>query len=111
MTSIPGFLSPTEAFCALKAGADYLKFFPSKPLGLSYLKLIRTVISAPILAVGGIDTRNANDFMKYCDGIGIGSALYRPDYSLDEITESASQFVENMKFFLQEKQEKSILSR
>lgn len=33
LVSIPGFFTATEAFTALRAGADYLKFFPAGKLG------------------------------------------------------------------------------
>ena len=38
MLSMPGFLTPTEAFAALSAGAHYLKLFPAGNFGVGYIK-------------------------------------------------------------------------
>ena len=47
LISIPGFFTPTEAFAALRAGADYLKLFPAGVNGTGYIKDIKAVIKAP----------------------------------------------------------------
>ena len=78
LVSIPGFFTATEAFTALRAGADYLKLSPAGKLGPGYVKDLKAVIKAPILAVGGVDTDNIAAFLDVCAGVGIGSALYKP---------------------------------
>lgn len=85
LISIPGFFTATEGFAAIKAGADYLKLFPAI-LGPGYIKDLQAVIKKPIFAVGGVNLDNARDFMKVCDGLGIGSAIYKPGRTLAEIT-------------------------
>ena len=72
LVSIPGFFTATEAFTALRAGADYLKLFPAGKLGPGYVKDLKAVIKAPILAVGGVDTDNIAAFLDVCAGVGIG---------------------------------------
>ena len=102
MISIPGFFTASEGFTALKAGADYLKLFPAI-LGPSYVKDLKAVIKAPILAVGGVNLQNIPDFMQLCAGVGIGSALYKPGKTPAEIAETARAMAEAA--------EKEILSR
>lgn len=89
LVSIPGFVTPTEAFAALRAGADYLKLFPAGVFGTGYIKDLKAVIPAPILAVGGVSPENLGEFLKVCPGAGIGSALYKPGKSPDAIRETA----------------------
>ncbi|MBQ9502344.1 MAG: 2-dehydro-3-deoxy-6-phosphogalactonate aldolase [Lentisphaeria bacterium] len=91
MISIPGFLTPSEGFTAMAAGADYLKLFPAGAMGTGYVRDIRAVIKKPILAVGGIGSENLADFMKVCIGAGIGSALYKPGKSLEDIRKAARE--------------------
>ena len=88
MISIPGFFTASEGFMAIQAGADYLKLFPSI-LGPTYIKDLKAVIKTPILAVGGVNTGNISSFMKVCDGVGIGSAIYTPGRPVAEIEASA----------------------
>ena len=92
MISIPGFFTPTEGFTALKAGADYLKLFPAFA-GPTYVKDLKAVIKAPIMAVGGVGADNLTAFMKVCAGAGIGSSLYKAGKSLSAIAEDARKLV------------------
>jgi len=92
LLSMPGFFTASEGFAALKAGADYLKLFPAI-LGPGYVKDLKAVIKAPILAVGGVNAENLPDFMKVCVGAGIGSAVYKAGKSLDEVEKSAVALV------------------
>lgn len=94
LVSIPGFFTPTEGFAALRAGADYLKLFPAGVNGISYIKDLQAVIKAPILAVGGVNENNIPDFLKLCQGVGIGSALYKPGKTLEEIKTIANKMVQ-----------------
>ena len=41
LVSVPGVMTPTEAFAAMEAGADALKLFPAAALGPSYVKDIK----------------------------------------------------------------------
>ncbi len=92
LISMPGFLTPTEAFTALQAGADCLKLFPAGAMGTGYIKDLKAVIKAPIYAVGGVGRENLADFLAVAAGAGIGSALYRPGKSLAELKEAAETF-------------------
>ena len=96
LLSIPGFFTATEGFAAVRAGADYLKLFPAC-LGPSYVKDLKAVIKTPIMAVGGVNASNIPDFMKVCSGVGIGSALYKPGKTPEEVRNDAAAIVKAVK--------------
>jgi len=96
MLSIPGFFTASEGFTALKAGADYLKLFPAI-LGPGYVKDLKAVIKAPIMAVGGVNAQNLGDFMKVCCGAGIGSALYKAGKPLEDLARDTAELVRIVK--------------
>ena len=96
--SWPGVMTPTECFAALKAGADGLKIFPASLLGPSGIKAIRAVLpeGTQVFAVGGAGAENFAEWMAAtADGFGIGSALYKPGYSIAEVTARAKDLVAN----------------
>jgi 2-dehydro-3-deoxyphosphogalactonate aldolase len=91
-----GFMTPTEAFAALAAGAQSLKLFPSSILGPAYIKGIRAVLppDVPLLAVGGITPENLGQFLDAgCIGAGLGSDLYKPGQPVARTRERAAAFV------------------
>jgi len=81
LLSIPGFMTPTEAFRAQAAGADILKLFPCGSLGPGYLKDLKAVLDAPVMAVGGVDESNIASWLKLACAVGVGSSLYKPGLS------------------------------
>lgn len=89
LVSIPGFLTPTEGFAAAAAGAHFLKLFPAGPFGVGYIKDLKAVLKTPILAVGGVNSDNLGSFLKQCAGAGIGSSIYKPGKSLEQIRQDA----------------------
>ena len=89
LISIPGFMTASEGFSALRAGADYLKLFPAGELGTKYVKDLQAVIKAPLIAVGGVGAQNITDFLQVMHGAGIGSSLYKAEKSLADIKQSA----------------------
>lgn len=91
-----GFMTPTEAFAALAAGAQSLKLFPSSNLGPSYIKAIRAVLppDVPLLAVGGVTPDNLGQFLDAgCIGAGLGGDLYKPGQPVSRTREQAAAFV------------------
>lgn len=92
LLSIPGFMTPTEAFQALDAGADVLKLFPAGALGAGYLKDLKAVLDAPLIAVGGVDEANIGECLKLADGVGIGSALYKKGLDMESLRKRAEAF-------------------
>jgi 2-dehydro-3-deoxyphosphogalactonate aldolase len=88
LESLPGFMTPTEAFSAIDAGARFLKLFPAATLGSGYLKAISAVLPAPvkIIAVGGIGPSAMAEWLAAgASGFGLGSELYRPGLSAAEV--------------------------
>ncbi|WP_171212370.1 2-dehydro-3-deoxy-6-phosphogalactonate aldolase [Ruegeria sp. HKCCA5426] len=96
MQSWPGVYTPTEAFTALKAGATGLKLFPGVMAGPSGLAALRPVLPAGslIFAVGGAGPENFAEWIKAgADGFGIGSALFKPGLSVQEVADRAQRIV------------------
>lgn len=99
MVSMPGALSPSEILFAHRCGADFVKVFPAGNLGASYIKAIAAPVNhIRLLAVGGINERNAGDFLNAgAVGIGVGGNLVNKTWisqgEFDRISELASEFV------------------
>ncbi len=76
---VPGALTPSEIMEAIKYGSRYVKMFPIKTMGAEYLKDVLSSLSeAKIVAVGGINTANAADFIANgAVGLGVGGNLCR----------------------------------
>ncbi|MBQ2512333.1 MAG: bifunctional 4-hydroxy-2-oxoglutarate aldolase/2-dehydro-3-deoxy-phosphogluconate aldolase [Clostridia bacterium] len=77
MISVPGAMTPTEIAKAHRCGADFVKIFPASTLGPAYIKAVSAPLSGiKLLAVGGIDENNMNDFLRagVC-GFGVGSNI------------------------------------
>jgi 2-dehydro-3-deoxyphosphogluconate aldolase/(4S)-4-hydroxy-2-oxoglutarate aldolase len=82
MASLPGAATAGECVAAHNAGADFVKLFPASELGPGYLKALRSPLGhIRFLAVGGIDERNAADFIKAgAVGLGIGGNLVNREW-------------------------------
>jgi 2-dehydro-3-deoxyphosphogalactonate aldolase len=95
MVSIPGCCTPTEAFAAIAAGADALKFFPADIVTPAAVKAMCAVLPPmPLLAVGGINNDNMGDYLKAgITAFGIGSSLYKPGKTVTQIQDSASGII------------------
>jgi len=96
MWSLPGVSTPTEAFAALQAGADVLKLFPAEAMPPNVIKALTAVLPKGVLLlpVGGIDANNMSSYLQAgCSGFGIGSSLYKPGKSLEEIARSAKAVI------------------
>jgi 2-dehydro-3-deoxyphosphogalactonate aldolase len=92
----PGVATLTEAFAALGAGADILKMFPAEQLGPHVVKAWRAVVAADIalVPVGGINPDGMADFLATgASGFGLGSALYKPGMTAEQVARTAGVFV------------------
>jgi 2-dehydro-3-deoxyphosphogalactonate aldolase len=93
---VPGVATPTEAFAALHAGADALKLFPAELVTPAVMKAMRAVLppTLPLLPVGGITPEVLAPWRAAgASGFGLGSALYAPGRSADDVGQRAAQFV------------------
>lgn len=85
MISAPGVATPTEAFAALKAGAQLLKLFPCEAIPPAVIRAWRAVLpkEVPLVAVGGITPEKLAEYQAAgVLGYGLGSALYKAGQSL-----------------------------
>ena len=95
----PGAFTATEILAAFEAGADAVKVFPASSVGPGYIKAIRGPLShIPLMAVGGVNEKNAADFMKAgCVGLGVGGNLVNKEWiqngEWDKITALAKEFM------------------
>ena len=99
-----GVVTPTECFAAIQAGVTKLKVFPISMLNISGFKALKSVLPSTIKTypVGGIEA-TAHSMHPYlaagATGFGLGSALYRPNMSLDELASNAKAFVKTFRAF------------
>jgi 2-dehydro-3-deoxyphosphogalactonate aldolase len=108
MVCVPGVATPTEAFAALKSGADALKMFPAEQLGLSTIKAWRAVLAPTIalLPVGGITPNQVAAWMSAgATGFGLGAALYKPGDTAAEVARAACSFIDTLDAWKQVKQD------
>lgn len=99
LVPIPGVATPSEAFTALRAGAAALKLFPAEALSPAVLKAMRAVLPSDVrlLPVGGITPDAMAPWAAAgAAGFGLGSALYRPGMSAEDVGESARAFLSNL---------------
>jgi len=88
MTPYPGVATATDVFAALRAGARHLKIFPADALGESLLRAWSAVVpeGTAFLPVGGVTTATIPGWIRAgAAGAGIGSFLYAPGRSADEV--------------------------
>ncbi|MFN5254265.1 MAG: 2-dehydro-3-deoxy-6-phosphogalactonate aldolase [Limnohabitans sp.] len=96
MVVLPGVATPTEAFAALDAGAHGLKLFPAEMVSPVTVKALRAVLpkDAALMPVGGITPDNMAAYRTAgASGFGLGSALYAPGRSAEQVRLAAQNFV------------------
>ena len=96
LTVMPGFYSPSEGFAAIAAGAKYLKLFPASSGGIGHLQAMLAVLpkTVPVYAVGGVGAGNMSEWRKAgAAGFGLGSELFKPDFSDEDISARAQKCV------------------
>jgi 2-dehydro-3-deoxyphosphogalactonate aldolase len=96
LSCVPGVATPTEAFAALAVGADALKAFPAEMITPPVIKAWRAVLpkETRVLPVGGINPQSMAPYVTAgANGFGLGSALYKPGASAQNVAERAAAFV------------------
>ncbi|WP_434577839.1 2-dehydro-3-deoxy-6-phosphogalactonate aldolase [Pseudomonas sp. Z5-35] len=92
----PGVATPTEAFAALAEGAHVLKMFPAEQMGPAVVKAWLAVLPAGtvLVPVGGITPDNMAVFVEAgVKGFGLGSGLFKPGLTADEVAVRAKAYV------------------
>jgi 2-dehydro-3-deoxyphosphogalactonate aldolase len=100
LVSAPGVATASEGFAALKAGADMLKLFPGEQVTPAVLKALRAVFpkAARMVPVGGVNAQTMAPYLAAgADGFGIGSSLYSPGSSVDDVRERAAALVQALR--------------
>ena len=96
MIPMPGVFTATECFAALDAGATAIKLFPASVAGTGGLKAIKAVLPADcdVYAVGGVSAANMPEWLAAgIAGFGIGTALYTPGFTVEQIAKVARETV------------------
>ena len=96
LVSLPGISTPTEAFAALDAGASALKLFPAEGSDPKVLKAMLAVLpnGIRVLPVGGVGPDTMTPWREAgAAGFGLGSALYKPGMTAEEVGKNARAFV------------------
>ena len=95
MVATPGVATPSEAFAALKAGADGLKMFPAEAMPPAIVKAWRAVMPAHalLMPVGGIKPDTMRAYLEAgASGFGLGSALFTPALAASDVAANARAF-------------------
>lgn len=96
LISMPGVMTPTEAFVALENGADGLKLFPAELLPPAGVKAIQTVLpkDTDLLPVGGVGHSNMGEYLQAgATGFGFGGSLFNPSLTVEDISQRAKRIV------------------
>lgn len=96
LTAIPGAFTASEIFAALRAGADAVKLFPAELIGPEGLRALRAVVpaAAALIPVGGVSAATMAAWRAAgASGFGVGSALYRPGRTAEEVAALARGMV------------------
>lgn len=96
LVPLPGVFTPTEAFAAVRAGAMHLKLFPAEAASPKTVKAWKAVLprEVNVHAVGGVTPANMKEWAEAgCAGFGIGSNIYKPGMSANDVSKAARDFV------------------
>ncbi len=101
LVSLPGCLTPTEAFAALGAGAHALKLFPGELVTPAVAKAMAAVLpKVRLIVVGGVSAKTVKDWAgSVVHGFGIGSSLYTPGVTPHEVGRRARALTEAVRDF------------
>ena len=95
MISVPGVATPSEAFVALRSGADAIKAFPAEAIPPVVLKAWMAILpkGTRVMPVGGISPETMQPYFDVgAAGFGLGSALFKPGLDVEAIGDRAAAF-------------------
>ena len=104
VTSMAGALTPTEAWQASQAGADFIKVFPLAGLGPDYIRAMRGPLdSIRFVPTNGVTIENVNAFFEAgAVAVGIGTSLVSDrdieNGDLSILSDRARRAIQNIKF-------------
>ena len=80
LVSSPGYFTPSEAFAALKAGAQALKLFPAEPAGgVRWLNaVIEPLPDIRFCPTGGVNGGNAASYLALRNVLAVGGSWVAP---------------------------------
>jgi 2-dehydro-3-deoxyphosphogalactonate aldolase len=96
MRVLPGIATATEAFTALAPAPPSSSCFP-RHLRPRHLQALKSVLPkhVKIYPVGGIGSQDIAEWLASgADGFGFGSELFKPAYTLAELTKRAQALIE-----------------
>jgi 2-dehydro-3-deoxyphosphogluconate aldolase/(4S)-4-hydroxy-2-oxoglutarate aldolase len=82
VVAIPGALTPTEVIAAWKSGADFVKIYPTAPVGGDlYIRSLKVPLpQVNLIAAGGVNQQNATNFIVAgASALGVGVELLPRD--------------------------------
>jgi 2-dehydro-3-deoxyphosphogalactonate aldolase len=100
MRVLPGIATATEAFAAVSAGASELKLFPASTYGPGHLRALKSVLPkhVKVFPVGGIGSQDIAEWLvSGADGFGFGGELFKPAYTLAELTKRAHDLTQALR--------------
>jgi 2-dehydro-3-deoxyphosphogalactonate aldolase len=100
LISSPGYFTPSEAFSAIAAGANALKFFPAEAAMPAVLRAQKAVLPSdvPLIVVGGVKPDTLRPWLEAgADGFGLGSGLFVPGQSPAVTAEKALAYVAGLR--------------
>jgi 2-dehydro-3-deoxyphosphogalactonate aldolase len=103
LVSLPGCLTPTEAFAALGAGAHAVKLFPGELVTPNVAKAMAAVLprGTRLIVVGGVSADTVGPWRgSAVHGFGIGSSLFKPGMTAAEVGRNARALVEAARDFV-----------
>ncbi|MFD1395571.1 bifunctional 2-keto-4-hydroxyglutarate aldolase/2-keto-3-deoxy-6-phosphogluconate aldolase [Kroppenstedtia eburnea] len=99
---MPGVMTIKDIVHGLECGAEVMKVFPGELMGPKVIKAIKGPIpQANLMPTGGVSVDNVADWIRAgAVAVGAGGSLIgKPDEDgYEKITETAKQFIEQIKF-------------
>jgi 2-dehydro-3-deoxyphosphogalactonate aldolase len=96
MVSSPGYFTPSEAFAAIRAGAQSIKLFPAEAASPAVVRAQKAVFPSdiPLIIVGGVTPQSVPGWLEGgADGFGLGGGLYRPGQDAETTLQKARAYV------------------
>ncbi len=99
---MPGAYTPTEAFDAYRAGADFVKIFPAGVGGPKYIKALKAPMpQLSLVPTGGVNLDTISEFLQAgADACGVGSSLVSKealrDGDMEKIRDTAAAFLKSV---------------